>query len=430
MKNDALYWRKLDSVGAVYASLSTNRYPNVNRFTAKLKEKIIKEKLEMALYHTLKLIPSFNVKLRRGLFWYYLENNPDKPTVWDDASFPIHPINHLENNYFLFRVSYYEKRIHLDLSHILTDGVGGIFFLETLVSNYLKINIEEENIKKLITKSENISMGEMDLDGFNHYYRMKLQKKKERVTKPARAYQIKAKTVPRSEMKIIEGCMSIKALKDIVREKHVTVTCYLTALLIYSLYHGDYKKKPRVEPITICIPVNLRSYFTSKSIKNFFTIIPISVPVNEREYSFDEILDRVSHSFNKALDKELLLRQFKYSTAFYRSLQLRIIPLFVKDILVKCVSAFVNKNVYTMTLSNVGLVDMGEEVEKHIDKIIVTGNIEKDSPLKATVCSVGDNLTFTFTSIMKESSVERYFFTFLSSLGVKVRIAANTNLQK
>ena len=49
---------------------------------------------------------------------------------------------------------------------------------------------------------------------------------------------------------------------------------YLTAVLIYSIYEANYlkaRKNNTKKPIKVCIPVNLKKYFPSNTISNFFS---------------------------------------------------------------------------------------------------------------------------------------------------------------
>ena len=44
---------------------------------------------------------------------------------------------------------------------------------------------------------------------------------------------------------------------------------------------------------------------------------------------------------------------------------------------------------------------------------------------KATVCSYGDELTFTFSSLLKDTSVQKVFFRSLAEDGIDVEIETN-----
>ena len=43
----------------------------------------------------------------------------------------------------------------------------------------------------------------------------------------------------------------------------------------YSIYEENYKKVNGKKPIKVCIPVNLKKYFPSKTLSNFFSYITL-----------------------------------------------------------------------------------------------------------------------------------------------------------
>ena len=97
-----LSWYKLDNIGKFYSALSSKQVQNVFRFSVTLKEKVDENCLQKAVDHTLLLFPSFHVHLRKGFFWYYLDESDRKYEVGEE-NLPI--CFRLYNNRrdFLFR---------------------------------------------------------------------------------------------------------------------------------------------------------------------------------------------------------------------------------------------------------------------------------------------------------------------------------------
>ena len=140
MKNT---WYKLDNVGTFYASLTNKRIPGVFRFTATMIEDVDKDILLAALKKTISLLPNINVSLKAGFFWYYLEQSNEEVTVLEDNGNVCSRI-YTSKYPRLFRVTYYKKRINLELSHVLSDGRGTLEIFKVLINSYiaLKYNIE------------------------------------------------------------------------------------------------------------------------------------------------------------------------------------------------------------------------------------------------------------------------------------------------
>lgn len=67
----------LDNTALAFPAVTNGVNPNVFRFSAALQENIDPEILEEALNDTMEKLPAFNVKLKRGLFWYFFQRNLD-----------------------------------------------------------------------------------------------------------------------------------------------------------------------------------------------------------------------------------------------------------------------------------------------------------------------------------------------------------------
>ncbi|MDD2470107.1 MAG: hypothetical protein PHI22_04190 [Bacilli bacterium] len=421
------YWNKLDNVGTLYASTSNASNPNIYRLSVKLKEKVKKETLVEALNDTLFTIPSFRVKLRKGFFWYYLEGNNATPIVEEDQRFPGTIINNFDNNYFLFKVTYFEKKINIDVSHILTDGTGALYFLETLVTNYLRIRHPKKIARDIVAGTELVSKNEMSVDSFIKYAKMKKEDQQIFKERNKKSYPIKGIKVNKGGANVIIGTISVSQLKEITKARQVTITAYLTAILIEAIYKENFKYAKSKSPISICIPVNLRNYFESYSMGNFFSTILVSVDAAKHNYSFDDILDIVSSKMKEELNKSVLLDKFRYFASLQQNIIFRFIPLIIKDILLIGISNIVGDRGATTTVSNLGVVDVKEEVKEYIDRFDMISYTDGVLPIKVGLCSFGDKLSISFSSVLADTEIQRYFFTYLSNQGLDIKLSSSIN---
>ena len=133
------YWRSLDNAAKIFPSASGGHDTNVFRFYCELNETVEHKYLQEALDKTIESFPIYRSVMKRGLFWYYLEDSTIKPVVEMENKYPCSKIYDKDVKKLLFRVTYYEKRINLEVYHVLTDGTGAEEFLKILVSNYLLI---------------------------------------------------------------------------------------------------------------------------------------------------------------------------------------------------------------------------------------------------------------------------------------------------
>ena len=68
-------WYRLDNAGILYSALQREEYSAIYRFSALMTEPVRPAALQNAIDRVLPRFPSFAVRIRRGLFWYYLEPN-------------------------------------------------------------------------------------------------------------------------------------------------------------------------------------------------------------------------------------------------------------------------------------------------------------------------------------------------------------------
>ena len=139
MRKNSFDWFRLDNAAKIFPGQNSRTWSNIFRLTFHMKQEIDPVILKKALEATLKRIPSFNVRMRNGFFWHYLERNPNECSVMPDIRNSCYRIKFRENNGFLFRVYYHADRISVDVYHALCDGYGAAVFTSTLVGEYLRI---------------------------------------------------------------------------------------------------------------------------------------------------------------------------------------------------------------------------------------------------------------------------------------------------
>jgi hypothetical protein len=132
-----LRWVPLDNAAKIYPAARSQTWSNVFRLSATLTEEIDREILQSALDVTVRRFPTMAVRLRRGFFWYYLEQLKEAPRIREEHSYPLTRMSRRETRNCALRVIVHGRRIALEIFHSLTDGNGALVFLKTLVAEYL-----------------------------------------------------------------------------------------------------------------------------------------------------------------------------------------------------------------------------------------------------------------------------------------------------
>ena len=403
-------WYKLDNAAKIFPPTSNRRDPKVFRFACELYEDIDEKVLQEALDKTLEEYPLFLSSLKKGLFWYYLESSNVYPKVTKEENI----ICDRMDNELLFRVSYYRKRINLEVYHALTDGTGTLYFLRLLVVNYLVI---KHKIKKQILV-DTTSVYEKEIDSFEKYYK---NSKKIKIPKNIRAYNLTGNKYPEDRLKVIEGLVSAKEIIKLAKEFNTTVTVYLSSVLIKSI-GSTMSIKDKRRPVVVTVPVNLRKYFKSNTARNFFNTITVKYKFNEDNDNLENIIKSVNDQFKSNLTKEQLDSQMNSLAVLENVFIIRLVPVFIKDLVLKYFHERSRKE-QTIALSNIGVVEIPEELQSYIKLFDVFASTDG---MQICMCSYLDKMMLSFTSHFTNTEIQKEFFAELVKHNIEVTI--NTNV--
>lgn len=421
-------WLKLDNAAKIFPATSGKKDTKVFRIACELTEAVLEEPLNVALEKSVKEFPVFRSIIRKGLFWYYFESIDRKVTAHKENKSPCSPIYDENRRNFLFDVSYYHNRINFEVHHALTDGVGAKMFLTTLVCHYLKL-VHKDELKGIeIEDGYTDSIEERLDDSFSRYYDDKSEQKvlntgesSETKKKPRFAYRLHGPRLSENRIKVIEGHVSVKAIKQKAKEYNTSVTVYLVALLLDSIGESMSVREKR-KPVGIMVPVNLRTYFKSSSVRNFFSTINVSYDFNKNSGEFEDIIRSVETSFATELTEENMRRSLNRNGALGNNLSTRLVPLAIKDFFIKIAHDLSDRQ-YTCSLSNIGIFKVPKEVEQYIRCFSVFVSTKKK---QTCMCSYQDDLVIGFTSPFLATEVERNFLRKLTSMGLDVEVAATS----
>ena len=418
-KSKTIRWEKLDNTAHLFPVIAGESMTNVYRISVTLKEEIQPEALQEALDILLPKFDGFNLRLRRGVFWYYFEENgKPAPKVKEEAKFPCRYIRPNKNRSYMFRVSYYRCRINLEVFHVLTDGMGGLNFIKELAYQYLRIVHPELKEKAGDTLSQSTSLNREDSFVKNY------KKSKPSGFMKQKAYLIKGEKLPKGEFGVIHGRMPVSQLKEAAHKYGVSINEYLVAMFVWSTYMECMHGMPSQKPIRVAVPVNLRPYFNSVTTKNFFVMVSAEFKPEKETYTFEEVLASVKDSLRRQITKEHLEDLFSYSVSNQKNNLMRPIPLSIKNFAMRMVytkSALAN----TTTVTNIGNVHVEEIYRPYIDMFHAFIAMSKGQSVKGTICSYEDTLVFTFSSVLSDASVQKRFFTTIAEDGVDVAIETN-----
>lgn len=394
------FFRKLDNTAKLFSVEEKENY-NMFRLSVILKKQVDFKILKLAVKKALDVYPSYRVKIKSGFFLDYLKFNPKEPIVEKEKQMLNKRIKLKYNNDYLFKVTYFDKRINLDVFHVLTDGIGATNFFKCILYNYfnlkydLKNNVNNVSVVDKINQDEYLKNVDMNLLCKDEY---------------KKAFIIKDKS--NLNNKTYHYVLDLEKLKGICRNFNVSITEYLTAIYIYGLYKSVYDKTSDKD-IRIAIPIDLRSHYNTQSLSNFFTCMNIKGNVsNNNNVTLNQIIYQVHKEFKNKLTTDNISCYLNRDVKLGTNIIIQLIPLFAKKLFMKYLGKIVNQ-ASTSTLSNIGSVKFEKQYQKYIENFMTMVNAGKVQKIKCTICSYENKLTVTINSNLTKDNFETAFYNLL-----------------
>lgn len=415
-------WYRLDNAAKIYPPVSNNRRPSVFSLSAVLTEKVDKEILNDAVNVVLHRFPTFKVKLKRGVFWYYLEENKKPFYVEEEIPYFLEYINETYNNDYLFRVFYYNNKITLAIFHALADGSGGLEVLKAIVFEYLLLagkKIKADNELKTIYSPATNDESE---DIFLKVYNKNVPKPK----KETPAFQINGTHFSGAGAGLITAKMPVEGVKALAKQHNTTITGFFTGLVTFFIYKNHIlNKKVKKKNVKVLVPVNLRKIYQSSTIRNFALFTRTECDFAKKDYTLEEVIELCSHQLQEGTQKEVLDGLIASHVKTEKNPVLKLAPLFLKDIAMKLAYKKVGDNLHTAPISNLGVVTLPPSVQEHVTDFIFTLGVAYSCKFSVAMISYNNQLNITFTREFVETGIEKDIVRYLTSNNVNVELSSN-----
>lgn len=204
--------------------------------------------------------------------------------------------------------------------------------------------------------------------------------------------------------------VSSSAMAAAAKSMGASFTAFVSGALAYSVEKLTRGRKA----VVIMVPVNLRSMFPSKTLRNFVNFVRLVFRPKECRMLADYVRS-ASEQLKAKATKEEMEKFFATTVRTEKSLALRIAPLWFK-ILMARIFRFFLKSRQTMIFSNVGKVSLPEGCG--LKRVLFNLNVSKTSKVNVGMVTVGGETTVSFTRSITETELEREFFRTLNELGL------------
>lgn len=420
----SLRWVRLDNAAKIYPAARSRHWSNMFRLSATLTEPVDVAVLQSALDVTVPRFPTIAARLRRGVFWYYLQQLREAPKVLQEYSYPLAYMHPEEARQCAFRVIAYENRIAVEFFHSLTDGTGGLIFLKTLVAEYLQQKYRIAIPAKLgvLDRQEAPSPEEME-DSFLKYAGPVSASRRE-----TDAWHYHGTREPDGQLNLICFRLNTKEVLEKAHEHGVSLTAFLSAAVLQAILNLQSEKVPdirRRKGVKLLIPVNLRNLFPSKSLRNFALYTIPELDPRLGHYDFREICKIVKLKMETDITPKHMSKMIATNVSSERLMAVRVMPLPIKNLVMKAVFHAVGERKSFMSLSNLGAVKVPEEMKPYITRMDFILGAQASAPHNCGAISWGDALYLNFIRNIEEADFEYHFFRVLQDLGLSVTVESN-----
>lgn len=420
-----LRWLALDNAAKIFPASMSRNWTNLFRLSATLEEEIDVSVLKIALDVTVRRFPSIAVRVRRGLFWYYLEEVPRAPEILEEKPYPLSRMPFDDISKCAFRVIAYEKRIAVEFFHALTDGNGGLVFLKTLVSEYL---YQKHGVK--------VPVGNGVLDRLEKPNDYELEDSFPKYAGPTPASRADSDSFRIKGKREVDGfrtntsfILDAETVKNEAKKRGVTVTAYLTSVLMCAAVRVQEKRvlnKKRYLPVKVCVPVNLRNIFPSRTLRNFVLYATPGIDPRLGEYGFDEICEIVHHQMKLQITEKNMAAMIATNVNSEKPLAMKLVPLFIKDIVMKMIFNAVGERKSCFSFSNLGLVNMPEEFMRYVDRLDFVLGSQSSAPYNTSAITYNGRLVLNIIRNIAEPVLEYEIYHVLRELGIMPTAESNT----
>ena len=419
-----LRWVKLDNAAKIYPAAMRKNWSNLYRISVNLREDVDVEVLQNALEVLVKRFPSIAARLRKGAFWYYLEQVAEAPKIREEYSYPMVFMDKEELGQCALRVIAYKKRIAVEFFHSLTDGTGGLIFVKNLVAEYLeqKYGISVPCEHGIVDRNATPREEELE-DCFPRFAGPITASRKD-----TNAWHMYGTEETNGFCHVTCFKIPVEAALAAAHAHGATLTVFMNAVMMQALWNLQKEKTAPGKPmkrIKVLIPINLRNLFPCETLRNFSMYTIPEIDPRLGEYSFREICQVIAHKMGTEFTAKHMSRVIATNVNDERNPLVRMIPLPIKNMVMKAVFDRVGEKKACLNMSNMGQVKVPEIMESYLERVDFILGVQASAPYNVGMTSFGDTAYINIIRNIQEPELERHFFGVLQQHKIPVTVESN-----
>ena len=413
MKKTARPEFPVDNASILFLSLIKPYHTNSFRFSMTLTDPINPEALQEAVNRIHKRFPSVIASFRQDFFHYKQVASAEPPKVQPDPGL-LRAMSAEELETCALRVYYQGCTVSIEAFHALTDGNGTITTFTTLISEYLSI-VKAISVPVGPTRLD-ITAQPQEAETEDSYLRLRDAKPKHL---PSRFSYLPAKPAD-SDWQVRSNAltMDVKPLLDAAHRYDVTLNTFLTSVLAASIMELQLKERcdKKLKPVRIMIPIDLRRMIGSRTLRNCSLYCLPTMEGHQHDLPFAELCKSFDVQLKEQLSKENQSAMASYNVRTQNAWYFRMLPWKVKSLLLRIGYRFFGESNSSLTLTNLGLVTLPEEMQPYVENFQCWLTPRVSSPYGCTVLSFNNKLTLNMSRFCPTDELGEIFFQKIKEL--------------
>ena len=173
------------------------------------------------------------------------------------------------------------------------------------------------------------------------------------------------------------------------------------------------------------VAVNLRKIFGSQTLRNFALAVNVGVDPRLGSYTLEELTRVVQSQLNTQVTHQQMAARVAANVQPSQNLLIRILPLPIKNLVLRMVYRRVGESKGSINISNLGKTRLPRQLEEYVRCLDFTIGPQATYSNNCSVVSYGGLTRINLIRSTLEPTLERDFLTRLVELGLEVTVDSN-----
>ena len=178
-------------------------------------------------------------------------------------------------------------------------------------------------------------------------------------------------------------------------------------------------------PVKITIPVDLRRLYGSSTLRNFSLVLNVGADPRYGEYSLEQLCRTIYHQLCAYATPQNMAGMIAANVQPQQLIPLRLAPVGVKNLVMDAVYRRSGESGGSLNISNLGQITLPEIMQPYVKRMEFIIGPQRSYPNNCSVLSYGGKTYINMIRNIRESELERRFFSRLVELGIPVEIESN-----